>query len=202
MFGGKFAVPGVDIWKNLPSPEQMQQAQQDFSIATAAIAKYSAELANAGVVNETVKPKIQAVGQAVKEQAIWNGELGESWVSMGHQFQSGTDEIVDAITRIQPELLDFNYAVEEAIDRMERWNYVMGAVGEVAAAAADAGIISQKRFYQIQQVLLAIQATQRGMYEIAEAAAAYARYDVGAGAMHTAAAYLYFAVAAFRGWLP
>jgi hypothetical protein len=89
--------------------------------------------------------------------------------------------------------------IEAIVVKLEQWRLILGAVADAASAAADAGIGSMKRAWQAQQLLLAIEATQRGLLEIAHAVAAAAAGNYGAAALHYVAATLYFAVAAFRG---
>jgi hypothetical protein len=88
---------------------------------------------------------------------------------------------------------------DQQIETIQEWILVLGAAAAASAAAADAGIGSQKRLFQISQLLLAAQAYQKGLFELGEALGAAARYDYGSAALHYAASTLYFAAAAFHG---
>lgn len=89
--------------------------------------------------------------------------------------------------------------IDDMVDSYENWQFILGLVSQTAAAAADAGIISAKRLFQINQTLMSIDAIKQGMIEIAKGVAAAAVGDFGGAALHEVAAGLFFAAAAFHG---
>jgi len=87
---------------------------------------------------------------------------------------------------------------EDLTTAYERLGIVVDATGSLMAAAANAGIISQSAAARLSMAIVSVQSVQQGIFELAAAAAATARYDFGAATLHKIASGLYFAAAAIN----
>lgn len=169
-----------------PSSREAKQAAEDASDAFSSVSKsldlYLGEL-QAGVI--TQDEFMVAVDRGVKTLQ----DFGFSMTEIG---TIGAVQFAEDIKALTADL-------EDLAAQLELNAYYFQLVSQVASAAADAGLISQKRLFQVRQALLAADAAQHAIYEYAAAAGAAAIYDYRGAALHYLAAGLYTAAAAFHG---
>jgi len=115
------------------------------------------------------------------------------------------EEALDLQERQNIALEDANPLLQQQLDyvdaltrRYSEYAGVVGAASSAVAAAAESGILSETAATRARAVLVAAEATIRGMFELAAAAASAAWGDARGVILHKIAAGLYFATAAFN----
>jgi hypothetical protein len=122
--------------------------------------------------------------------ALWEPVVayGNAWREVGEIWEQD----------IIPGFLELRFLSDDLSDAFYAVGDAASAAGAMIGAAARAGVVSQSVAARLMMAILAVQATQKGMIEVAEAAAAAARFDPVSATLHGIAAGLYFAAAGFN----
>ena len=162
-------------------PGAFEQFGAQFEAISAGMSGFQEELQSGLITWDTFESKVSRSIDILKEYGFTLEQISQV---PAVQFRDAQREVIAS--------------AESMMQTYSDLINVIGIAGGVFQAAADSGILSQKRMFQVTQALIAAEATIRGMFELAAAAASAAMYDFGAAALHKLSAGLYFATAAFR----